>query len=179
MNEIVPHLQAWIEDHQNLWEEELFQRQEKRKQLEELKTQLKEQSMVDGPVEVQCLNCSTFLCMSDDIKKIQNSHHVLVNEEFARRLRMIRSPVPEFEEEDLKYDGAVYCSKPDCQGKLGGVCEYKHLEFPLFKIRYLRFVDRNGRNGRNYKKWKKINFYIEPFTLDDLRQIVENRRANM
>lgn len=179
MLQIVPHLKAFLEDHPNLWDRELLQIQEEAKRLEDLSETARKKNMLDEAVEVQCFNCSQPICTSEDIKTIQNAHHIVVNEDWADKLILLRSPVPLFEEEDLKYDGSAICSNGTCHSKVGGVCEYKHMEFPLLNIKCLRFVNKDGKDGRTYKKWKKINFLIEELSLDHLRQIVERKKAQM
>lgn len=173
---IVPHLQDDIEENPNLWERESLVIQEYNKQMEDLQARAQRCAMVNGPAEIQCSNCSTPVCMTDDVRTIQNAHHIIVNSEFAERLIMLRSQIPEYEEEDLKYDGTSICSNPDCRRELGGVCEYKTLEFPLLKLKCINFI---GRNGGSFKKWKKVPYFIQEISLDDLREIVEERKANM
>lgn len=176
MNAVVPRLQVYIEDHPNLWEQELRQIQEKQKQEEELKEEQRFANMTDGEHQFRCLNCNNFICFLSDIRKIQGSHHVAVNEEVPTRLISVRNPQPKFMDDELKFDGAIYCGNEDCQRELGGVCEYKHTEFPLLKIKHFRIVDKNGK-GATYKQWKKANFQVQSFTLDDLQEVVERRRA--
>ncbi|XP_053406754.1 ATP-dependent RNA helicase DHX58-like isoform X2 [Mercenaria mercenaria] len=178
MNIIVPKLQAYIEDHPNLWERELREMQEKLKLQEELKQEQRRANMTNAEQEFRCLNCNHFICFLSDIRKIQGAHHVVVDEEVSERLISFRNPHPRFIDEELKFDGAIFCGNPDCQRELGGVCEYKHAEFPLLKIKNFRVVSRNGV-GNTFKQWKKANFEVEPFTLEDLRDVVERRRRDM
>ena len=175
---VVPVLQADIEDNQNLWERDSLIIQLEAKQIDDVEEENHRRTLTAEPMEIQCINCSTTICKSKDLRTIQKAHHILVNKEFADRLIMARSPIPAFQEEDLKYDGQVFCSNPECRGDLGGVCEYKSLEFPLLSLKRLRFVKSDGQ-GACFKQWKRVACYIAELTLDDLREIVEERRANM
>lgn len=175
MNRIVLELQIYIEDHQNIWEREIQKMQELQMHTEELKKEQRRANMTNDEKELRCMNCSKFICFSSDIRKIQNSHHIIIDEDAQKRIISVRSPYPIFMDEDLQFDGGIFCGNVDCQRVLGGVCEYRHVEFPLIAIKNIRVVDKNG-NGRTFKKWKKANFEPEQFTLDDLRGIVERRR---
>ncbi|XP_060562666.1 antiviral innate immune response receptor RIG-I-like [Ruditapes philippinarum] len=178
MNAIVPELQVYIEDHPNLWEKEMREMQEEKKLQEELKEEERRLNMSNDEHEFRCLNCNHFICFLSDIRKIQEAHHVVVDEAASTRLISYRNPHPRFIDDELKFDGAIFCGNIDCQRELGGVCEYRHAEFPLLKIKNFRVVNKNGQ-GNTYKQWKKANFNIEAFTLDDLRRVVERRRDAM
>jgi hypothetical protein len=178
MNAIVPELQVYIEDHPNLWEKEMREMQEEKKLQEELKEEERRLNMSNDEHEFRCLNCNHFICFLSDIRKIQEAHHVVVDEAVSTRLISFRNPHPRFIDDELKFDGAIFCGNIDCQRELGGVCEYRHAEFPLLKIKNFRVVNKNGQ-GNTYKQWKKANFNIEAFTLDDLRRVVERRRDAM
>ena len=178
MNAIVPELQLYIEDHPNLWEREMREIQEEKKRLADLKEEERLLNMSKDEQEFRCLNCNHFVCFLSDIRKIQDAHHVVIDGGASKRLISFRNPHPRFIDDELKFDGAIFCGDVDCQRELGGVCEYKHTEFPLLKIKYFRVVNRNGQ-GNTFKQWKKANFDIEAFTLDDLREVAERLRENV
>lgn len=176
MNRAVPELQRYIEDDPNKWEEELYQMQLEAKLKEEAKKKRREAQMKEGDVELKCLNCSAFICFASDIRVIQKAHRIVVNEDVKTRLVLERRPIPKYFEDELKFDGSTYCGANNCRHELGGVCEYKHTEFPLIKIKNCVVVDRNGKS-ETFKTWKKANLRLEHFTLDDLREVVERKRA--
>ena len=131
----------------------------------DMKETRRRERLVDGDFELQCYHCSSFICMSSDVKKIQGVHHVCIADDIRERVNFARSPLPQFEESDIKMDGATTCK--NCQHPLGGVCDYKSIEFPLFKIRYFRVVDMNGK-GSHHKKWKGVSFKVEDIEVNDL-----------
>ncbi|XP_053406750.1 antiviral innate immune response receptor RIG-I-like isoform X2 [Mercenaria mercenaria] len=178
MNIILPELQVYIEDHPNLWERELREMQEEQKLQEELQQKQYQANMTNAEREFRCLNCNHFICFLSDIRKIQGAHHVVVDEGVSERLISFRNPHPRFIDEELKFNGAIFCGNPYCQRELGGLCEYKHAEFPLLKIKNFRVVSRNDE-GNTFKQWKKTNFEVEPFTLEDLRHVAERRRRDI
>ncbi|XP_052773443.1 antiviral innate immune response receptor RIG-I-like isoform X1 [Mya arenaria] len=178
MNQIVPHLQVFIEDHANTWERELLEIQERMKQEEEKQAEEREINTAATGARFECFNCSSFICLSDDIRVIKDAHHVIIDEDAKRRL-ILRRGAPTFTEpEGAEYGGALYCANEECQRELGSVCTYKFSEFPLVGLKNFRIVDRFGQ-GRAFKKWKKVNCRIEEFTFEDLEAVVAEGLANL
>ncbi|KAH3787131.1 hypothetical protein DPMN_165251 [Dreissena polymorpha] len=177
MNKIVPHLQAFIDDHANLWENELLQLQTEMKEERDREKERRRLNMVNE-VEFQCLNCSAFICMSDDIKCIKGAHHIITDPEADERLRLERDTPYFVEPEGAEYGGQVYCAKVSCQVKLGSICTYKYMDFPLISLKAFRVVKPDG-TGKSYKVWKKVPCEIADFTFDDLRDVIDIRLNNL
>ncbi|XP_052790518.1 ATP-dependent RNA helicase DHX58-like [Mya arenaria] len=174
MNQIVPHLQVFIEDHLNIWEKELLDIQEKMKQAEQRDAEERKMYMAASGARFECVNCSSFICLSDDIRVIKGAHHVIIDEE-AKRCVTLKKGGPIFTEpEGAQYGGAVYCANEECQRELGSVCTYKYSDFPLVALQNFRVVDRFGQ-GHTFKKWKQVNCRIEEFTFEDLEAVVAER----
>lgn len=110
--------------------------------------------------------------MSSDIRLIQLSHHVAINDEVMKKITLIRDLSPEYEDDNLKSDGRILCVH--CQRRLGGVLEYQDTEFPLIKIKYFRVIDRSDQRN-SFKKWKHVNFKVEKMSLNELDRIVQIR----
>ena len=167
MNDTVVVLEQLIERNRNSFDMQRYKIQFSEKIKRETKAKKRAERLIDGDFEFRCLHCSNFICMSSDIKKIQGCHHVCVDDDVSERVTFQRSPMPQFEENDLKMDGAIYCN--GCLNQLGGVCDYKGVEFPLFKVQLFRIVDRNDK-GYHTKKWKGAPCKIEEIELNDLRK---------
>ncbi|WAR22442.1 DDX58-like protein [Mya arenaria] len=178
MNKVVPDLQVFIQDHANVWERELLEIQERMKQEEEKQVEERELNTAATGVRFECLNCSSFICLSDDIRVIKYAHHVIIDEEAKRRLSLKRGAPSFIEQEGAQYGGALYCANEECQRRLGSICTYKSSEFPLVDLKNFRIVDHLGK-GRSFKKWKKLNCRIEEFTFEDLEAVVAERLANV
>lgn len=176
MNRIIPHLQVYIEDHPNMWEEEIREIQMQNKLVELTKKEERKNKITSDVKELRCFNCNNFICFSTDIRKIQNSHHVIIEEDVKSRLISKRDPHPKFVEDELQYDGEIFCGNDGCQHTLGGVCTYKHVEFPLISIKHFKVIDQNGKSER-FKQWKKANFEPEEFTLENLHEVARRLRA--
>lgn len=173
MNDAVLVLEQIIERNRNNFEIRLNKLQTDAKIKRTLKEKKKYERRAEGDFEFRCFNCDQFICMSSDIRKIQGSHHVCVADDVTERVIFQRSPLPEYVENDMKMDGATYCLK--CMQSLGGVCDYKGIEFPLMKIQQYRLVDRNGK-GSHTKKWKGAPCKVQEIDLVDLLNFVHQNR---
>ena len=169
MNELVPELQKYLERDDNNWEEEMFKIQQSMFDVELQKKRKRESEMNYTSVSIQCLNCHTEICKSHDIKKIKNVHHIIVGLEAAKNF-LFCSSSGGFDDEELEYSGTITCV--NCFYDLGCICIYKDTQFPMLKISSWR-----DAHGKSYKTWKKVPYWIETFTLDDLRDVVEQREA--
>ncbi|WAR22440.1 DHX58-like protein, partial [Mya arenaria] len=119
MNQIVSHLQVFTEDYANIWERELLEIQERMKQEEEKQAEERELNMAARGARFECFNCSSFICLSDDIRVIKYAHHVIIDEEAKRRLTLKRGAPNFIEPEGAQYGGILYCANEECQRELG------------------------------------------------------------
>lgn len=174
MNRIIPELRQHIEENHLYWNQELRRIQTENKKVEEQSAKKRQANMTDDEQQLRCKNCDKFICMSSDIRRVQLSHHIAVDEDVPNRLIFIRGPSPKYVDEDLKHDGSIKCGDKTCQRKLGGVCEYEKTEFPMIAIEHFRVVNRYGQ-ARTFKKWKFVNFKVTQFTMEDLNRIVVMR----
>jgi hypothetical protein len=176
MNQIVPLLQAKIEKDPLAWQQRLTERQKYMKQLEEERNERdRNAKMAQGVKELKCFKCSKFICLSSDIRRIKGTQHVVIDQDVQKRITWTRKPIPKFKNDDLKFDGSTLCGNSTCKQKLGGVCEYMGIEFPLIAITYFLVVDENNK-GRTFKKWKDVNFDIEDYSLEQFQEIVDERK---
>ena len=175
MNKAVIALEDYIARNKDQFEMKLNTLQFSAKHKRDMKQKRRSDRLVHGEFELQCFHCSHFICMSSDVKKIQSVHHVCIADDIRERVNSLRSPIPLFEESDMKMDGETSCR--NCERPLGGVCEYKGVEFPLLKIAYFRVVDRNGK-GSHHKKWKGVSFFIEEISNEDLLNFARSNNSD-
>jgi len=124
-----------------------------------------------GEFELKCLNCDKFICMSSNVRRIRDAHHVVVDETLVERVKLVKGPSQTMETQD-QINGKMICQ--ECGGNLGVICIYKNLEFPVLKIENFLIVDRNGRQNTS-KKWNKVPFVVQELTITDLQAIAEKR----
>jgi uncharacterized protein YihD (DUF1040 family) len=175
MNSIVPILQAYIENNPNDWENELNAIQIRQKEIDDMKEENRLANMTDDEVIFRCLNCSEYICTSSDIRVIQGSHHIVVNEDANGRLLSIRGRNPVIFKDDFISRGVIFCGNKNCQNDLGGICEYRRVEFPLIVIKNFMIEDKHGESDF-IKQWKKATFSMKELDIDDLKRVVRKKR---
>ncbi|XP_052773643.1 ATP-dependent RNA helicase DHX58-like isoform X1 [Mya arenaria] len=127
-----------------------------------------------GQFELKCLRCDSFICMSDNVKKVKEAHHVVVDETLPDRVDFVKGGATRFADDSIQFSGKVICKS--CGGNLGVICIYRNLEFPVPKIENFLVVDRNGRQN-TCKKWKGAPFVVEKLSNEDFKEILEARGA--
>ena len=125
-----------------------------------------------GEFELRCQRCSDFICMSSDVKKIQNAHHVCVDESLKDRVDYVRG-TSKYIDDSITSTGKLICM--ECGFELGGIIIHKSLEFPVLKIEKYLIVDMNERQD-TCKQWKKAPFDPQPLTTADFRAILQKRK---
>ena len=174
MNDAADVLDEVIERDRNDFEAELSQLQLSAKLEREMKRRQRDEQLVDGAFEFQCFNCSDFICMSTDIRKVQGAHHVCVDSDVSERVTLRRFLIPSFVDGDMKSGGDVFCN--NCRSRLGGVCDYKGIQFPMITIDLFLLMDMHGKLSHK-RRWKNAPCKIQEIDLDDLLQF-SNQQSN-
>ncbi|VDI28320.1 ATP-dependent RNA helicase DDX58 [Mytilus galloprovincialis] len=81
---------------------------------------------------LRCGKCSSYICISSDIKKIQGVHHAVVNDEVRNNITTQKSEVRYVDAYTTCGVGKFNCKH--CGKELGNVTIYKRAEFPVLKI---------------------------------------------
>lgn len=116
----------------------------------------------------RCQKCSKYICMSNEVRKIQNAHHACICDDIKERVLGQRLPRPQFEDVDLKCAvGKLLCRS--CGSDLGNISIYKNAQFPILKIEGLLMEDNMGRRDVK-KKWKSVPFLVKEITAEDISQ---------
>ena len=125
-----------------------------------------------GEFELRCLRCNEFICMSSDVKKIENAHHVCVDESLKDRVDYVRGST-RYIDDTIQTVGKLICV--ECGFDLGGIIKHKELEFPVLKIEKYLVVDMNERH-HTCKQWKQAPFEPTPLSTADFRMILQKRK---
>jgi hypothetical protein len=167
MNEAINHLQNFIEGNKQKFLDEIESLQMEANIQRELENTTRGGRVVgDYEFELRCGKCNEFICMSTDIKKIQNAHHAVISEEIGTHITTIRSPKPTFEDDNIKMGvGKVNCKK--CGKNLGNIVIYRNAQFPVLKIENFLISDSHS-NTDVYKKWKNAPFIPKEITQQNL-----------
>ena len=128
----------------------------------------KRQEASDGIYTLRCLKCDNFAVYSTDVRTIENSHHVVIDDDFERRIKIRPHPNPK-KWENLKLTGAIFCNKCHIPWGIKGV--HNKVAFPIIKIANFVITDEFDRRD-TCKKWKDAPFSVEPLTPADLSNFV-------
>jgi hypothetical protein len=126
-----------------------------------------------GEFKITCNPCRNFICMSTDIKKIENAHHAAINEDIMENVNVVSS-IPDYEDVNMSFGaGKLFCK--NCGNPLGNVTIYKDAQFCILKCEYLIMIDSAG-NGIRKKKWKQAPFFVPPLTVSDLEKRIQGEK---
>nr|ANY28498.1 LGP2 [Mylopharyngodon piceus] len=115
-------------------------------------------------VQLQCRGCFVFVGLGEDIRKIENSHHVNINPEFQRHYRTGRQVFLEKTFEDWEPRRVINCSK--C-GKDWGM-EIKFKKVAILPCLNIKSFSLNTPGGKfTHKQWKDVEFQVTEFDFID------------
>ncbi|NXE40481.1 DDX58 helicase, partial [Ptilorrhoa leucosticta] len=151
-------MNAAIEKLQN-WNETTFARkirdlQMKEKKLRDSRKNETKHKVVEGKKNLLCAKCKAYVCSTDDIRIIKESHHTVLGDAFKERY--ITKPHRKL----IQFDGfekksKMHCRNTDCQHDWGITVKYKTFDnLPVIKIR--SFVLENVETGTqmDFQKWR-------------------------
>ncbi|NWV77997.1 DDX58 helicase, partial [Dasyornis broadbenti] len=150
-------MNAAIEDLQN-WEETTFATKIRDLQMKEkiLRDSRKNETKptVEGKKNLLCGKCKAYVCSTDDIRIIKESHHAVLGDAFKERY--ITKPHKKPDQFDgFEKKSKMHCRNTDCQHDWGITVKYKTFDnLPVIKIK--SFVLENVETGTQMdsQKWK-------------------------
>ncbi|NWS79802.1 DDX58 helicase, partial [Toxostoma redivivum] len=151
-------MNAAIEKLQN-WDETTFARtichlQRREKVLRDSKKNETKPEAVKGKKNLLCGKCKVYVCSTDDIRIIKESHHTVLGDMFKERYitKPHRKPV--------QYDGfekksKMHCRNAECQHDWGITVKYKTFDnLPVIKIKSFVLEDVETGTQMDFQKWK-------------------------
>ncbi|XP_078251246.1 antiviral innate immune response receptor RIG-I-like isoform X3 [Rhinoraja longicauda] len=115
-----------------------------------------------------CAKCKIYACLSDDIRKIEGSHHVVIDKSFSDRYqtRPHRNPVQiGFMQKREK----LHCK--DCSHSWGITANFNPFkDLPVIKCDSFVFHHVSSGSPQIVKKWKDVPFLIKKFEGVEYRQ---------
>lgn len=165
MNDAIKKVQEKILHNKDMFMLEVKQIQRGDKRRRDLEKLMKKTVIRTSEFVLRCGKCSTYICMSSDIKKIQDAHHAVINEEVRNCITTSRSNAKRIDSFITIGVGKVKCK--NCGQVLGNITIHKSAEFPVLKIDKLIIADSAAKTNV-YKRWKSVPFSPEALTEDDL-----------
>lgn len=134
----------------------------------EISKLLKASQNTDGRYTLRCLKCDSFAAYSTDIRKIEASHHVILDKDYKSRIIIRPHPAPK-KFENFELTGKIYCKR--CHTDWGIMGVYKKVSFPVVKV--CSFIVINEFDQRKvYKRWKEVPFNVNTLSPDDLTEMM-------
>lgn len=129
----------------------------------------------EGVYHLQCGECSKFLCLSVDIKKIMMTHHAVICPEILEYVRIERCLVPGYQDYNIRCGvGKLICK--ECDNNVGNISIYKSIPWPVLTAKCIRFQDVTGKYKKVPKKWKDAPFTVEEIDPEDLSKLIQTNR---
>ncbi|NXI83099.1 DDX58 helicase, partial [Rhipidura dahli] len=151
-------MNAAVEKLQN-WDETTFARkirdlQMKEKKLRDSRKNETKYKVVEGKINLLCGKCKAYVCSTDDIRVIKESHHTVIGDAFKERY--ITKPHRKLVQFDgLEKKSKMHCRNTGCQHDWGIIVKYKTFDnLPVIKIK--SFVLENVETGTqmDFQKWR-------------------------
>ncbi|XP_039543155.1 probable ATP-dependent RNA helicase DHX58 isoform X2 [Pimephales promelas] len=126
----------------------------------EKKKDARKQRYSPAEVQLHCRGCFLRVCSGEDIKTIENSHHVNINPEFKRFYKTGGQVVLERTFEDWEPGRVISCSK--CGQEWGLEIKFKRVAIlPCLKIKNFSLNTPHGKVPCKY--WKNVEFQVPEF----------------
>lgn len=114
---------------------------------------------------LRCKKCDHFVCLSTDVRKIQDSHHVVIDLNLLKIVRIKSYPNPD-KHNDFDNIGQLFCK--ECNKDWGIQGLHKGAKFQILRIS--AFVVVNPDQSREtFRKWKDVRFGVSALTNDELQ----------
>ncbi|XP_059410621.1 ATP-dependent RNA helicase DHX58-like [Carassius carassius] len=126
----------------------------------ERKKNERKQHYSPGQVQFQCRDCFLPVCSGEDLRTIENTHHVNINPEFERHYRAGVQVVLEKSFEDWEPGRLISCR--NCGKEWGMEIKFRRVVIlPCLKIKSFSLKTPEGKSTP--KKWKNVEFQVKEF----------------
>ncbi|XP_052400761.1 ATP-dependent RNA helicase DHX58 [Carassius gibelio] len=131
-----------------------------------------------SPVQAQfqCRGCFLPVCSGEDLRKIENTHHVNINPEFVRHYKKGRQVFLERSFEDWEPGRVINCNK--CGKDWGMEMKFRRVVIlPCLNIKSFSLKTPGGKSTP--KQWKDVEFQVKELDfLEDLSSRFPNLNLN-
>ncbi|XP_052100654.1 antiviral innate immune response receptor RIG-I-like [Mytilus californianus] len=166
MKEAIEEIQSDIIENKEECVEELVEIQRLLKKKRDKEALSDKNCSENKELELRCEKCNHYICMSTDIRKIQDAHHAVINDEIRKNVKVIKSHSKRRIDHLITVNaGKVKCI--NCGSGLGQIIKFSEAQFPVLKIEHFYVTDTTGKNSY-YKKWKSVPFKPAELSDDDL-----------
>ncbi|XP_016359901.1 probable ATP-dependent RNA helicase DDX58 [Sinocyclocheilus anshuiensis] len=125
-----------------------------------------EKPKTQGSYELLCSKCKRFACMSDDIRVVLGSHHIVLDRSMFKRCTTAPHKNPR------AFSG--FCKKEkmlcaECKHDWGLIASYLTIQdLPLLKIESFVVQDCVTRRQHYFRKWRDVTFAMREFDMTEI-----------
>uniref|UniRef100_A0A8B9IRK8 Interferon induced with helicase C domain 1 n=1 Tax=Amazona collaria TaxID=241587 RepID=A0A8B9IRK8_9PSIT len=101
-----------------------------------------------------CKNCHKLVCSGEDIRVIENMHHVSVKRDFQSLYHTRENKTLQDKNADYQTNGEVICK--DCGQAWGNMMVHRGLDLPCLKIMNFVIVFEDKKTKEIFKKWREL-----------------------
>ncbi|NXH52093.1 DDX58 helicase, partial [Rhabdornis inornatus] len=151
MNAAIEKLQSWDE---TTFATTICRLQRREKVLRDSKKKERKPEVMEGKKNLLCGKCKVYVCSTDDIRIIKESHHTVLGDTFKERYitKPHRKPV-QFDGFEKK--SKMHCQNAECQHDWGITVKYKTFDnLPVIKIKSFVLEDVETGTQMDFQKWK-------------------------
>ncbi|KAM4669709.1 interferon-induced helicase C domain-containing protein 1 isoform 2-T2 [Amazona ochrocephala] len=154
MYKAIQHVQKmpqeeYLKKIQNYQCQSIVEKEMKAKRLQQ-KTYKKNASLIT----FLCKNCHKLVCSGEDIRVIENMHHVSVKRDFQSLYHTRENKTLQDKNADYQTNGEVICK--DCGQAWGNMMVHRGLDLPCLKIMNFVIVFEDKKTKEIFKKWREL-----------------------
>ncbi|XP_022094381.1 probable ATP-dependent RNA helicase DDX58 isoform X2 [Acanthaster planci] len=119
-------------------------------------------------VSLLCRKCSHHVCTLDEIRCIENAHHVVLSKSFTKQCRLVPHDKP-VKKTDFEKLQRILCGSPTCSQEWGIQMRYKScVVFALTPVNLI-FQTSTGKR-QSHRHWKQVRLFyaIAEMNIDEL-----------
>ncbi|KAG7323493.1 hypothetical protein KOW79_013195 [Hemibagrus wyckioides] len=124
-----------------------------------------EKTQTEGSYKFLCGKCKTFACFSDDLRVLQESHHIVLDQSIFQRCEtQPHKKIKTFDNFTKKEK--MYCS--DCKKDWGIIASYLNIQdLPVLKIESFTLEDLVTKEQHAFRKWHEVPFCMRVFDVTE------------
>ncbi|KAI5096188.1 putative ATP-dependent RNA helicase DDX58, partial [Silurus meridionalis] len=124
-----------------------------------------EKTLTEGSYELLCGKCKKFGCFSDDLRVLQESHHIVMDRSIFQRCGTKPHAKPKTFDNITKTK-KMFCL--DCKLDWGIIASYMNIQdLPVVKIESFIVQDRVTKKQTLFRKWRDVTFYMREFDVTE------------
>ncbi|XP_060793792.1 probable ATP-dependent RNA helicase DDX58 isoform X2 [Neoarius graeffei] len=125
-----------------------------------------EKTRTEGSYQLLCGRCKKFACFSDDLRVLQESHHIVLDHSiFKRCLTKPHDKIKTFN--NITKKDKMFCS--DCNHDWGIIASYMNIQdLPVVKIESFIVQDQVTKKQQFFRKWRDVTFHIREFDVTEM-----------